>query len=147
MTMNTLRKCLAFAAFLCLTGAAVADDQDAVDYRKHVMSTLGEQLAAIDQIVAKKAPADAFAVHVKIIAIAAGQAKLAFEPKVAGGDSKPEVWSNWPDFARRVDALVAAANELAKAADGGSVAVVGAKIRTSLDCDGCHKIYMASGKH
>jgi cytochrome c556 len=86
--MNPLAKVVALLALTCLTAAAVADDQDAIDYRKHVMSTLGEQVAAIDLIVAKKAPADAFAVHVKTIAIAAGQAKLAFEPKVAGGNSK-----------------------------------------------------------
>ena len=145
--MKALAKGVALGALTCLTIAAIADDQDAVDYRKHVMNTLGEQAAAIDQIIAKKAPADAFAVHVKTIAIAAGQAKLAFEPKIAGGDSKPEVWSNWADFAKRVDAMVTAANELAKAAQEGNVAVVGPKIRTALDCEGCHKIYMAPAKH
>lgn len=145
--MKALAKGVALGVLACVALAAVADDQDAVDYRKHVMSTLGEQAAAIDQIIAKKAPADAFAVHVKTIAIAAGQTKLAFEPKIAGGDSKPEVWSNWADFAKRVDAMVAAANELANAAQEGNVAVVGPKIRTALDCDGCHKIYMVPAKH
>jgi cytochrome c556 len=145
--MKALARGVALGVLTCVAAAAVADDQDAVDYRKHVMSTLGEQLAAIDQIVAKKAPPDAFAVHVKTVAIAAGQAKLAFEPKVAGGNSKPEVWSNWADFAKRVDAMVAAANELAKAAQEGNVAAVGPKIRTALDCDGCHKIYMVPAKH
>jgi cytochrome c556 len=145
--MKALAKGMALGVLACLAAAAVADDQDAVDYRKHVMSTLGEQLAAIDQIVAKKAPPDAFAVHVKTISIAAGQAKLAFELKVAGGSSKPEVWSNWTDFAKRLDAMVGAANELAKAAEEGNVAAVGPKIRTALDCDGCHKIYMVPAKH
>lgn len=145
--MKALAKGVVLGALICVAAAAVADDQDAVDYRKHVMSTLGEQVAAIDQIIAKKAPPDAFAVHVKTIAIAAGQTKLAFEPKIAGGDSKPEVWSNWADFAKRVDAMVAAANELAKAAQEGNVAVVGPKIKIALDCDGCHKIYMVPAKH
>ena len=77
--MKALAKGAALGVLTCVALAAVADDQDAVDYRKHVMSTLGEQAAAIDQIIAKKAPADAFAVHVKTIAIAAGQTKLAFE--------------------------------------------------------------------
>ena len=145
--MKALAQGVALGVLTCLGVAAVADDQDAVDYRKHVMSTLGEQAAAIDQIIAKKAPPDAFAVHVKTIAIAAGQTKLAFEPKIAGGDSKPEVWSNWTDFAKRVDAMVSAANELAKAAQEGNVAAVGPKIKTALDCDGCHKIYMVPAKH
>jgi cytochrome c556 len=145
--MKALAKGVVLGVLTCVALAAAADDQDAVDYRKHVMSTLGEQAAAIDQIIAKKAPPDAFAVHVKTIAIAAGQTKLAFEPKIAGGDSKPEVWSNWADFAKRVDAMVAAANELAKAAQEGNVAVVGPKIKIALDCDGCHKIYMVPAKH
>lgn len=144
--MSLLARLVAITVLSGLVAAAIADDQDAVDYRKHVMSTLGEQLGAIDQIVAKKAPADAFAVHVKTIALAAGQVKLAFEPKVPGGNSKPEVWSNWADFAKRVDAMVAAANELAKAAQDGNAAAVGPKLRTALDCEGCHKIYMAPPK-
>ena len=145
--MNTLARLAALGALTCLSVLAIADDQDAIDYRKHVMSTIGEQLGAIDLIVAKRAPPDAFAIHVKTIAIAAGQAKLAFEPKVAGGNSKPEVWANWADFAKRLDAMVAAANELAKSAQDGNAAAVGPKIRTALDCQGCHQIYMTPAKH
>lgn len=144
--MRAIVKGLALMAFAGVSAAAIADDADAIDYRKHVMNTLGEQLAAVEMIVAKKAPADAFAVHVKTIAVAATQAKLAFQPKVAGGSSKPEVWSNWADFARRLDVMVAASEELAKAAKDGNAAVVGPKIRTALDCEGCHKIYMVPGK-
>jgi cytochrome c556 len=134
-------------ATLVSSGSALADDQDAIEYRQHVMNTLGEQLGAVDMIIAKKAPPDAFAVHVKTIAIAASQAKLAFEAKVAGGNSKPEVWSNWTDFSKRLDAMVAAANELAKAAQDGNFAVVGPRLKPALDCDGCHKIYLMPPKH
>src|ERR1700709_1762215 len=102
-----IAKGLVLATLACLTSAALADDADAVDYRKHVMKSLGEQLAAVEMIVAKKAPPDAFAVHVKTIAITATQAKSAFEPKIAGGNSRPEVWTNWADFSKRLDAMVA----------------------------------------
>ena len=137
---------MALTALTCLSAAAIAEDSDAIDYRKHVMNTLGEQVAAIDMILAKKAPADAFAVHVKTIAIAATQAKLAFQREIAGGNSKPEVWSNWTDFAKRLDAMIAAADEVAKAAKDGNAAAVGPKIKTAMDCDGCHKIYMVPAK-
>ncbi len=140
--MKATVKGLALAALTVVSAAAVADDADAIDYRRHVMISLGEQLAAIDMIVAKKAPADAFATHVKTMAVVATQAKLAFQPQIAGGKSKPEVWSNWADFAKRLDAMVAASDELAKAAKEGNAAVVGPKIKTAMDCDGCHKIYM-----
>jgi len=139
-------KVLALATLACLSASALADDADAIDYRKHVMATLGEQLAAVDMIVAKKVPADSFAVHVKTIAVAASQAKLAFTPPVAGGSSKPTVWSNWADFSKRLDAMVAAADGLAKAAKDGNAATLGPKIRTALDCEGCHRVYMVPAK-
>jgi len=136
-------KGLGLIVLASMSALGIADEQDAIDYRVHVMKTMGEQLAALDMILARKAPPDAFAVHVKVIAIAATQAKLAFEPQVPGGNSKPEVWSNWPDFAKRLDALVAASAELAK---DGNPSTVGPKIRTSLDCEGCHKVYMRPPK-
>ena len=143
--MKAIVKGLALAALAVMSAAAVADDADSIDYRRHVMISLGEQLAAIDLIVAKKAPPNAFATHVKTMAIVATQAKLSFQPQVAGGKSKPEVWSNWVDFAKRLDAMVAAGDELAKAAKDGNAAVVGPKIKTAMDCEGCHKVYMVPG--
>jgi cytochrome c556 len=137
---------LTLAALLAASAIAAADDQDTIDYRRHVMKSLGEQLAAVDMILAKKAPADSFAVHLKVIATTATQARKAFEPKVPGGSSKPEVWSNWPDFAKRLDALVASSDELAKAAKDGGVAAVGPKIKSALDCESCHKVYMLPPK-
>src|SRR5437016_7722415 len=104
---------LILAALVAGSGAALADDQDIVDYRIHVMKTLGEQLGAVEMILAKKAPADSLAAHMQVIAIAATQVKKAFEPKLPGGHSKPEVWSDWADFSKRVDALVASSDQLA----------------------------------
>ena len=103
-------------------------------------------MAAIDMILAKKAPADSFAAHVKVIAIAAQQAKKAFEPKVPGGNSKAEVWSNWADFAKRLDALVTASDELAKAAKAGGAGAVGSRLGSTLDCESCHELYMRPAK-
>ena len=137
---------LGLTVLSCMSAMAIGDDQDAIDYRVHVMKSLGEQLAAVDMILARKAPPDAFAVHVQVIARVAAQAKLAFEPKIAGGNSKPEVWSNWADFAKRLDAMVAASNDLAKAAKDANPSTVGPRIRASLDCEGCHKLYMTPAK-
>jgi cytochrome c556 len=144
--MRRVAKALMLAGLLAGSATAGADDQDAVDYRTHVMKTMGEQLAAIDMIVARKAPADSFAVHLQVLAVAATQAKKAFEPKVAGGNSKPEVWSNWPDFAKRLDALVASSGQLAKAAKSANAATVGPTVKSTLDCESCHKIYLTPPK-
>jgi cytochrome c556 len=59
-----------------------------------------------------------------------------------GGNSKPGVWSNWTDFSKRLDALSAATDELAKTAATGGIAVAGPKAE-GLGCKSCHDQYMA----
>lgn len=118
-----------------------ADDQDVIDYRTHVMKTLGEQMGAIGMILENKAPADNFATHLKVLAVTATQAKKAFEPKVAGGNAKPEVWNDWADFSKRLDELVAATADLAAAAPHESVAAISDKLGSTLKCKSCHDTY------
>lgn len=131
----------ALAALLMGSVAVRADDQDVIDYRVHVMKSLAEELGSINMILARKAPPDNLAAHVQALAATAPQARKAFEPKVAGGKSRPEVWSNWADFAKQLDQLVSQTDELAKAAKDGGAAAVGPRIQ-SLDCKGCHDTYM-----
>src|ERR1700721_2436393 len=68
----------------------VADDDDTGEYRRHIMASLGEQMDALAMIVQHRAPADNFAVHTQTLAVIAATGKKAFEPKVPGGNSKPE---------------------------------------------------------
>lgn len=138
-----LRVCtlLALGGLLLAALPCRADDQDVIDYRTHIMKTMGEQLDAIGMILENKAPPDNFATHMKVLAVAATQAKKAFEPKVVGGNSKPEVWANWADFSKRLDELVANTAELATAAQHESVAAVGGKMRSALKCKSCHDTY------
>jgi cytochrome c556 len=121
------------------TWPALADDQDVVDYRRHIMKTLGEQVAIIGMILEKKAPAEALATHADVLAITAKTAKAAFESEIRGGDAKPEVWGKWADFSKRMDALVVAADDLAKSSKQGA-AVAGPKVK-SLNCKNCHDTY------
>jgi cytochrome c556 len=123
-----------------------ADDQDVIDYRRHIMKTMGEEAAILGMIMQQKAPATDFAAHVQVLATTAATAKQAFEPKIAGGDSKPEVWAQWADFAKRMDALTAATADLAKSAKDGGVAAAGPKIQTALTCKGCHDTYRVPKK-
>ena len=128
-----------------LPGGAFADDQDVKDYRSHVMKTLGEQFAALNQISKGKAPAADVATQAQVLSITAGTAKVAFTPKVLGGEAKPEVWEKWDDFSKRLDEMVAAANELAQTAKQGGVAAVTPKLGT-LSCKGCHDVYRVQKK-
>ena len=70
-----------------------ADDQDVIDYREHIMKTLDEQTAAVGMILSSAVPGDNAAAHLRAIALTAQIALKAFEPKVPGGQAKPEVWS------------------------------------------------------
>jgi cytochrome c556 len=144
-----MRQAIVPIAFLVLSLAALpgrADDQDVIDYRQHIMKTMGEQMGAISMILQNKAPPDNFAVHLKVLAITATQAKSAFEPKVPGGDAKPGVWTDWQDFSHRLDELVAATAELAASAQRDGVAKVGAKMQSTVKCKGCHDTYRVPKK-
>jgi cytochrome c556 len=125
--------------------SSFADDQDVKDYRSHIMKVMGEQVAALGQITKGKANAADVATQAEVLSITAGLAKVAFTPKVPGGEAKPEVWDKWDDFSKRLDDMVAAANDLAKTAKQGGVAAVTPKLG-SLGCKGCHDDYRVQKK-
>ena len=135
-TLRTLAG-LALLASLATPMAARADDKDVIDYRQHIMKTMGEQAAALGMIVQKKAPAENFAAHLQILAETAKLAKSAFTPKAVGGKAKADVWNNWADFSKRLDELVQVAEAGAKAAKDKGVAAGMPK----LTCKGCHDTY------
>jgi len=132
---------LAVAAIL--PAGARADDDDTIAYRQHVMKTLGELSAALGQIVQKKVVVspDAVVSHTQALAVTAKMAKVTFQPKVLGGESKPEVWSNWADFSKRLDDLTAYADAVASAAKSGGIAAAGPKITDAQVCKDCHDHY------
>jgi len=146
MTRSQLRpagRSLLLGTMLAVLTVAHADDQETIDYRRHIMKTMGEQAASINMILQQKAPPENFAIHVKILAVTAATAKKAFEPKVPGGDAKPEVWANWADFTKRIDALVAATASLAETAQQGGIAAAAPKVQGALTCKSCHDNYRA----
>jgi cytochrome c556 len=134
------------ASAMLLSAASEADDQDVIDYREHIMKTMGEQVAAIGQMAQQKIPQDNFATHVQILAVTAATAKMAFAPKVPGGKAKPDVWANWGDFAKRLDALTAATADLANAVWGGGVTVTSPKVQAAFTCKSCHDLYREEKK-
>jgi len=128
-----------------LPSGAFADDQDVKDYRSHIMKTLGEQVAALNLVAKGKAPAGDVVAQAEVLSITAGLAKIAFTPKVPGGEAKPEVWDKWDDFSKRLDQMSAAAADLAKAAKQGGVAAAAPKL-SGLGCKGCHDDYRVQKK-
>jgi cytochrome c556 len=133
---------------ICLPTVASADDQDVIDYREHIMKTLEEQSAAMGMILSTAVPGDNTVSHLQAIALTAQVALKSFEPKVLGGEAKPEVWNNWADFSKRMNefskntALVAAqAKE--KGSDDPALAD---KVVDALSCKSCHDAYRKEKK-
>ena len=133
-------KLVATIGIALLSTVALADDSDVVDYRKRVMTALSEQLAAVQMILAHKAPAVDIVAQCEALALTAKVVKSAFEPKVVDGAARPEIWTQWADFSRQIDALNAATLELAKTAKSDPLASTEAKA-TAIECKGCHAKY------
>lgn len=130
-----------FVMLASISAGARADDKDTIKYREHVMNTLYEQSEALGQILSTTIPDDNVVGHLDALALAASVALQAFEPKVAGGEAKPEVWSNWADFSKRMNELAQKTAALAKTAhDHGKEAGL-AKITDALTCKSCHEVY------
>lgn len=129
-------------AALPLASAVVhADDEDTIAYRKHIMKTLDEQTAAIGMIFSGAIPDTNLQLHMDAIAAAAAQGLSAFEPNVPGGDAKPEVWSNWEDFSRRMNEFAEKTASMAKVAREEGTDHAAELAVDALDCKGCHKVY------
>jgi cytochrome c556 len=129
------------ASTMIVGSLAHADDKDAIEYRQHIMKSLNAQAAILGQIVSGAVPDDNVAQHLDILALLASTAKKSFEPKVQGGESKPEVWSEWADFSKRMDEFSKKSAEAAKIAhtQGGQAAL--ANMLDVLSCKSCHDKY------
>jgi cytochrome c556 len=142
---------LAWAVAVLAAGVAVAahadsTDKDVIDYRQHVMNTLNEQSAALGEILSTVVPDDNVTAHLQVLALTASTALKAFEPKVTGGQAKPEVWSNWSDFSKRMTEFTQKVTEAAKKAQAGSKEEVMTNIADTLSCKSCHDVYREEKK-
>ncbi len=138
--MGKLAGRLVLVAMTAMGGLAYADDQDVVDYRRHIMITLREEVAVLSMILEQRAPTDGLVTHAQILATTAATAKLAFEQQIPGGEAKPNVWANWDNFSKRMDELVATTADLAKSAQDSGATAVATKIK-ALNCESCHDTY------
>jgi cytochrome c556 len=135
-------------AAIFLPAVVSADDQEVIDYREHIMKTLDEQSAAVGMILSGTIPGDSLAAHLQAIALSAQIALKAFEPKVVGGEARPEVWGNWADFSKRMNEFAKTTLEAAAQAKekGPDDAALPAKIVDALSCKSCHDDYRKEKK-
>jgi len=146
--MNRLLKFVggfALAAAL-VPAAASADDKDVIEYRQHIMKALNEQGASLGMVMSYAVPDDNTVAHFQAIALMAKTALEAFEPNIQGGESKPEVWKQWPDFSKRMKEFAQNSEMVAKlgAAQGKEVAMN--HVLDALPCKACHDVYRDESK-
>jgi cytochrome c556 len=134
--------CVAGLSLPALLPTAVhADNKDVVDYRMHIMHSLNEQSAALGQILSGVIPEKNAQAHLEALALTASTALKAFEPKVPGGESKAEVWSNWADFSKRMNEFARQTREAAKLSKEKGFSAAGPGIIDAMSsCKNCHDI-------
>ena len=138
--MNRILAAPLLALTLLPTGST-ADDQDLIDYRRHIMSTLQAQVAALGMIMSGAIPDDNVVAHMDIIAQTAATALKAFEPKVEGGDAKAEVWSKWDDFSARMNEFAERTATMARTAHEKGMDEALLQAMDALTCKQCHDDY------
>jgi cytochrome c556 len=109
--------------------------------RQQIMKQLETDTTKLGQIAAGEIQADTLAALTKSIAQGAKDARDAFQSKVPGGRTKPEAWSNWPDFSQRLDNFSAKTADMAKLGANGDVAGVTSMMLEALPCKECHDLY------
>ncbi len=138
---TALRALCASITLLCVAPAVRADDKDVIEYRQHIMKTLNEQAAVVGQILSGAVPDDNVISHLDALALTASTALKAYTPKVPGGEAKPEVWSNWPDFSKRMNEFAKMTADMAKTAHEQGKDAALAKVVDALSCKDCHDTY------
>jgi cytochrome c556 len=114
---------------------------NAIRYRTLIMETLNEQSKALGMILATTIPDDNAQAHLAVIALTASIALNAFKGNVQGGESKPAIWTNWPDFSKRM--MEFAAGTAGAEGIGKSLGVKAGldKMSDALTCKQCHDVY------
>jgi cytochrome c556 len=137
-----MRPALALAATIALWSApALSASQPAIEYRQYLMKTLEAQFQAITLIYIAKAPPENLHSHLTAALLTARMLPAAFEPRVPGGASQPQIWTKWDDYARHMrefEARIAIALEASK--DGTPPQDVLFHI-DAISCRECHDRY------
>jgi len=142
--MSNLKRTIIFLAAVAglqFSAGARADNQDVIDYRQYIMNTLNEQAAALGEILSGAIPDDIVVSHIDALALTAATALKAFEPKVPGGEARPEVWSQWDDFSRHMNDFAQQTASMAKIAHTQGKEAALAKVMDALSCKKCHDSY------
>ncbi|TWO68209.1 cytochrome c [Caenimonas sedimenti] len=139
---------LAIAAAACALAAPASAQsfqkpEDAIKYRKSVMTLQAAHFGPLGAMASGRAPFDAQAAarHADVLAVVAGLGSTGFIPGSDKGDTraKPEIWSEQAKFKGYGDKLQAEAQKLAAAAKTGNLDNLKAAFGpAAATCKACH---------
>jgi cytochrome c556 len=124
----------------CSSLALAVEPGEQVEYRKSVMKTLDEGVTAYRTAVQLGVPQSELAKHLRLLALTSSQISKAFEPRIDGGQAKPDVWRKWSEFSKRADSQSAKLMQLAESGAVGSLSGANSP-ENALGCDACHEAF------
>lgn len=152
MVRNAIAAIVLAGIFLPAIAQGTEPD-DAIKYRKWTMGTVGNHMQAFVAILqGKVSHQDAIGYHAEALALAAAQAKSAFEQNTAGQGTeettaKDTIWDG-PDFNARLGALEEATAALSEVVRSGEMAAVGGALgEVGKNCKGCHDTFREEHAH
>lgn len=114
---------------------------DPVLDRQLVMQQLERDSRTMGMILAGIESRDKLAATAEALAKDAKEVRDSFQSKTPGGATKPEAWSNWEDFSKRLDDMVVKTEHMAEVARTGDVNAVTGLVTEAIPCKGCHMAY------
>ena len=134
----------AMIAFTTVTTVGAADEPaNVIKYRQKVMSGISAHIGSIAAVLSGEV---SYTGHVAAHARAMHDASLMIDDIFPAGSgvgetrAKPEIWQNRAKFEAATKAFQAASKELARIAETGDMAAVGAQLnKVGEACGGCHK--------
>jgi len=127
-----------------LSASAWADGEAEYKYREGIMKSAGGHMSSMVAILRGRVHFDNLAIHARGMADVAGIMPTVFPEgsRVSDTESSPEIWSDREGFDAAMDQFVAAANQMAVAAESGDMGQVGPAMQAlGKSCKGCHDDY------
>ena len=134
----------AVIVFLLLaTPTWAQNDEGHIKYRQHLMGSIGASTGAVGDILKYRLSLlPNVETHAKNIAADAKLIASAFREKVVSGatDAKANIWTEWEDFEKAIQAMETAAENLEEAGDDADLGKIAAGMKSlGRSCSGCHK--------
>lgn len=138
---RVLKAGLALALPLVPLSTVHGQAEDPVLARQLIMQQLDDEAEALGSIAARITPPTKLAEHAHNVARLAKESYESFKPNVPGGAAKPEIWTNWADYSKHMEAFIANTEKMTKAADAGDLNGVTEQLVDALPCKQCHDVY------